>query len=278
MALISKSKAETGAAEELKIVVIWLPSYKIERFDLSVCNYFMFLHDPEPTELEMNLFINDIPVTILKSGKKPAFGDVNHVLDASAEKIIKAALINHVWIKNVSVADMEVILDHLDSGVPLQLISLVVSVKDIKSIKDFLRRRFKVIDAAGGIVAKRGRLLMIFRMKKWDLPKGKRDPGESSRQTAVREVNEECGVDVKLGKRIVTTWHTYTMNKNKMLKRTRWYAMQLEDDSKMKPATQEDIEEIRWMTRKEVYHALENSYNSIRFVFSRYYAWLDEKS
>ena len=223
------------------------------------------------------MFINDIPVTILKAGKKPAHGDVNHVVDAAGEKITRALMINHVWIRNVGVADMDIILDLLDSGVPLQLISLVVSVKDIKAIKDFLRRRFKVVDAAGGLVVKRGKFLMIHRMKKWDLPKGKRDPGESSRQTAVREVNEECGIEVKLGRRIVTTWHTYTMNKNLMLKRTRWYAMELTDDSKMKPEKTEDIEEVRWMTRKEVYHALENSYNSIRFVFSRYYAGTDNK-
>jgi len=226
----------------------------------------------------MNLFVNDIPVTILKSGKKPAFGDVNHVVDATAEKITKASLINHVWIKNVTVADMDNILDQLDSGVPLQLISLVVSVKDIKAIKDYLRRRFKVIDAAGGLVVKRGKFLMIYRMKKWDLPKGKRDPGESSRQTAIREIDEECNIKVKLGKRIVTTWHTYTMNRNPMLKRTRWYEMDLVDDSEMKPDHKESIEDIRWMTRKEVYHALENSYNSIRFVFSRYYAEVDSKS
>lgn len=226
----------------------------------------------------MNLFINDIPVTILKAGKKPAHGDVNHVVDAAGEKITKALMINHVWIRNVGVADMDNVLDLLDSGVPLQLISLVISVKDIKAIKDFLRRRFKVVDAAGGLVVKRGKFLMINRMKKWDLPKGKRDPGESSRQTAVREVNEECGIEVKLGKRIVTTWHTYTMNKNLMLKRTRWYVMELTDDSKMKPDKNENIEEVRWMTRKEVYHALENSYNSIRFVFSRYYAEVDDKN
>ena len=224
----------------------------------------------------MNLFVNDIPVTILKAGKKPAHGDVNHVVDATTDKITKAVLINHVCIKNVTVADMDLIMDHLDSGVPLQLISLVVSVRDIKAIKDYLRRRFKVVDAAGGLISKREKFLMIYRMKKWDLPKGKRDEGESSRQTAVREVKEECGIEVKLGKRIVTTWHTYTMNRNPMLKRTRWYEMQLVDDSKMQPATQEDIEEIRWMTKKEVYHALENSYNSIRFVFKRYYESQEE--
>jgi hypothetical protein len=85
-------------------------------------------------------------------------------------------------------------------------------------------------------------------------------------------------VKVRVGKLVATTWHTYTMNKNSMLKRTRWYLMELVDDSKMQPATNEDIEELRWMTRKEVYHALENSYNSIRFVFSRFYEKVAEKA
>ena len=84
-------------------------------------------------------------------------------------------------------------------------------------------------------------------------------------------MNEECNVDVKVGRKICTTWHTYTMNRNNMLKKTRWYMMDLVDDSKIKPALEEDIEDIRWMTQKEVYHALENSYKSIRFVFEEYY-------
>lgn len=91
---------------------------------------------------------------------------------------------------------------------------------------------------------------MIYRMKKWDLPKGKKESGEKHRQTAVREVEEECGVKVKIGKKLCTTWHTYTMNKRAMLK-TRWYVMDLTDDSKIKPSLEEDIEEIRWMTQKK---------------------------
>jgi hypothetical protein len=61
------------------------------------------------------------------------------------------------------------------------------------------------------------------------------------------------------------------MNKNSMLKKTKWYEMALVDDSNSKPSLEEDIEELRWMTQKEVYHALENSYKSIRFVFEEYY-------
>lgn len=119
---------------------------------------------------------------------------------------------------------------------------------------------------------------MIYRMKKWDLPKGKKEKGESNKDTAVREVEEECNVSVKLAGKICTTWHTYTMNKNAMLKKTRWYMMDLVDDSKMRPDTKEDIEELRWMSPKEVYHALTDSYKSINYVFERYYALTEMKT
>ena len=83
--------------------------------------------------------------------------------------------------------------------------------------------------------------------------------------------------DWAIGQKICTTWHTYTMNKNAMLKKTRWYLMDSIDDAKMKPAIEEDIEEIRWMTRKEVYHALEHSYKSISHVFEEYYKKIELK-
>jgi 8-oxo-dGTP pyrophosphatase MutT (NUDIX family) len=219
----------------------------------------------------MNLFVNDIPVRILKTGQKPDSGDYNHAINASSEPVTKAKLINHVWINNASLADIDLILDLINSKVPINLISLCITINDYRALKNYLKRKFKVVKAAGGLVRKKEKFLMIYRMKKWDLPKGKKDSGEKSKETAVREVMEECGVQVKLGEKICTTWHTYTMNKNSMIKKTRWYVMDLLDDTKMKPAVEEDIEELRWMTQKEVYHALENSYNSIRFVFEEYY-------
>jgi len=219
----------------------------------------------------MNLFVNDIPVQIMSKNMAPNEGDINHGIDASREVITKAKLIHHVWINNVSVQDMDLLLDLINTKVPTNLLSLHVSVINYEATRLFLRKKFKVIKAAGGLVKKKDKFLMIYRMKKWDLPKGKKENGEKYRQTAEREVDEECGVSVKLGKKICTTWHTYTMNKNSMLKKTRWYEMDLVDDSRIKPSIEEDIEELRWMTQKEVYHALENSYRSIRFVFEEYY-------
>ncbi len=54
--------------------------------------------------------------------------------------------------------------------------------------------------------------------------------------------------------------------------------MDLVDDSKMKPCSEEDIEEVRWMREKKVYLALKQSYRSIQYVFEQYYASLEERT
>ncbi|HEX5168649.1 MAG TPA: NUDIX domain-containing protein [Cyclobacteriaceae bacterium] len=226
----------------------------------------------------MIIFINDIPVRILKESEEPDLSQVNNIIDATADPITKAKLIHHVMVKNVEDGDLDTVLDYLNSNVPTNLLSLHLAVKNYDFTKAYLRSKFKIVKAAGGLVRKKDKFLMIYRMKKWDLPKGKKERGEKYRDTALREIEEECNITVKIGKKICTTWHTYTMNKNAMLKKTRWYLMDVEDDSKLKPSVEEDIEEARWMSPKEVYHALEYSYQSISFVFEQYYALKAMKS
>jgi 8-oxo-(d)GTP phosphatase len=225
----------------------------------------------------MVIFINDIPVRILKANEQPDQGRVNLILDAAAEPLTQAKLIHHVWIQKVSEDDLTLLLNFLDSKVPTNLFSLYLSVKNYEDIKQFLRKKFKVVRAAGGLVRKKDKFLMIYRMKKWDLPKGKIEKGEKNRKAAAREVEEECNVSVKVDGKICTTWHTYTMNKRAMIKKTRWYVMDVVDDSKMRPDLSEDIEETRWMNGKEVYHALEHSYKSISYVFEQYYGMMEIK-
>lgn len=226
----------------------------------------------------MIIFINDIPVTIYKSGEAPDPGRYNFAIDAATETITQAKLIHHVWIHHVDSSHFDILLGLLNSKVPTSLLTLLVSVIDYDSIRLHLERKFKVVKAAGGLVRKKEKILMIYRLKKWDLPKGKKEKNERYKETAIREVEEECNISVKLGRKICTTWHTYTMNKRAMLKKTKWYVMDSTDDSHMKPAYEEDIEETRWMSQKEVYHALEHSYKSINYVFERYYEQAEIKS
>jgi ADP-ribose pyrophosphatase YjhB (NUDIX family) len=226
----------------------------------------------------MIIFINDIPVRIYKAHENPASGHFNQTIDAARETITRANLLQNVWIKNVKETHLDLILSILNSPVPTSLLSLHITVSDYELVKKYLRSKFKIVRAAGGLIRKKDKFLMIYRMKKWDLPKGKKERKEKYRETAVREVLEECNVSVKIGKKICTTWHTYTMNKSSMLKKTRWYVMDVVDDSKMKPSLEEDIEELRWMNPKEIYHALQHSYKSIHYVFEEYYQMANVKS
>ncbi|OYX09229.1 MAG: NUDIX hydrolase, partial [Algoriphagus sp. 32-45-6] len=113
--------------------------------------------------------------------------------------------------------------------------SVTLVTKDKKALKDFVKSRFLIIKAAGGIVTKKEKILMIFRLGKWDFPKGKLDKGESPEECAIREVEEECNIKVRLGAHLYNTWHTYTQNRKSILKKTYWYAMESVNDSGMKP-------------------------------------------
>ncbi len=130
----------------------------------------------------MIIFINDIPVRILKDGEEPDRGRVNHVVDAASEPVTQAKLIHHVWIKNVTENEFDTLLGFLDSRVPTALLSLVLSVKNYDAIKMYLRGKFKIVKAAGGLVRKKDKFLMIYRMKKWDLPKGKKEKTSAIRK------------------------------------------------------------------------------------------------
>ena len=88
--------------------------------------------------------------------------------------------------------------------------------------------KYKVIEAAGGLVFnEKNKILMIFRNGKWDLPKGKIELGESIEDAAIREVEEECGIDnLKIDNKLINTYHTYNLNGFNILKKT-WFRLHL---------------------------------------------------
>lgn len=226
----------------------------------------------------MKLFVNDIPINIVRQGPLPDHNHFNSTINGQKDAITKSSLIHHVLLFNATIDHLDIVFELIHSMVPVNLLSLEIIIDDYESIRPYLKSKFKIVHAAGGLVRKKEKYLMIYRLKRWDLPKGKREDGERNKQTAKREVEEECNIEVKLGEKICTTWHTYTMNKRNMIKKTRWYTMDSIDDAKMKPSIEEDIEDVRWMTQKEVYHALEDSYNSIRYVFESFYKIQEGKS
>jgi 8-oxo-dGTP pyrophosphatase MutT (NUDIX family) len=148
--------------------------------------------------------------------------------------------------------------------------SITLVTKDKKSMKNFIKSRFMIIKAAGGIVSKKDKILMIYRLGKWDFPKGKFDRGESPAECAKREVEEETNIKVKLGSHVCNTWHTYTQNRKSILKKTYWFAMDSISDVGMKPQLEEGIEDILWLSEADSKTALINSYPSMRYLFKQY--------
>ncbi|SFB33566.1 NUDIX hydrolase [Algoriphagus aquimarinus] len=148
--------------------------------------------------------------------------------------------------------------------------SITLVTKDKAALKKFVKSRFSIIKAAGGVVSKKDKMLLIFRLGKWDFPKGKFEKGETPKQCAVREVEEECAVKVKAGKKICNTWHTYTQDRKSILKKTYWFEMDCLNDSQMTPQKEEGIDDIRWFYEGDAKIALINSYPSMRFLFKQY--------
>ena len=128
---------------------------------------------------------------------------------------------------------------------------------------------FREVDAAGGLVSnRRGDYLLIRRNGLWDLPKGHRENGEDITVTALREVQEETGVD-QLERRdpIRVTDHCYLRGGIWHLKHTWWYNMLYTDPVDLTPQREEDITKAAWVARSSLPSFLKNTYPSIVEVF-----------
>ncbi|HEX2536262.1 MAG TPA: NUDIX domain-containing protein, partial [Chitinophagaceae bacterium] len=111
-------------------------------------------------------------------------------------------------------------------------------------------------------------VLLIFRKGKWDLPKGKLDPGETLEACAVREVQEETGLqEINLGAYLHTTFHTYTEGNELALKESVWYLMEHTGPGEgLTPQREEDIEECIWVPLTGLEPYLGNTHASIADV------------
>lgn len=222
--------------------------------------------------LVMKLFIHDIPVVIKKLTKKNNLLDFDFIINGGNKNIYVSMLVGHLLIHNASLDQIDRLFKLMKGKSLRKLKSVTFTVDDRESVVHFVKEKFRIIKAAGGLVRKKNQVLLILRLKKWDLPKGKLEKNESSSQGAKREVEEECNIKVLLDSKICSTWHTYSLNGKNILKKTTWYAMTCLDDSKMKPQIQEDIEEVKWMGREARTEALHNTYPSIRHVFEEFEA------
>jgi 8-oxo-dGTP pyrophosphatase MutT (NUDIX family) len=139
---------------------------------------------------------------------------------------------------------------------------------DLKALQKAVWKKFTIIKAGGGVVLNdKNELLVIHRRGKWDLPKGKLDPGEKIEACALRETEEETGLkNITLKKLLCTTYHTYDESGKHILKESYWYLMSAPNQKDLSPQTTEDISVAKWIALENLEEIIANTYPSIKDV------------
>ena len=121
------------------------------------------------------------------------------------------------------------------------------------------------------VLDKKGKVLLIYRNNKWDLPKGKLEKNETPEDGALREVEEETGVEGLLitapillpdNERNVT-YHTYRAKGRRVLKVVYWYTMSCGSKKNAAPQLEENITAIKWVKPEKLKKYYPNAYASI---------------
>jgi ADP-ribose pyrophosphatase YjhB (NUDIX family) len=141
----------------------------------------------------------------------------------------------------------------------------LIGKNENKLLKKFLKKLPKVIAGGGKVYNDNGDILFIYRNNKWDLPKGKIDGKESIEAAALREVEEETGVnDLEIVKPLETTYHIFKRNGRHRIKITYWFEMKSTYAGDLVPEEIEGITHVEWLNTEQTQKALENSYANIK--------------
>lgn len=149
------------------------------------------------------------------------------------------------------------------------LAKVFIPTDDIEGTYRRICAEFKEVNAGGGLVSnRRGDFLLISRNGLWDLPKGHQEPGEEISVTALREVQEETGIDELLLRDLICmTDHCYIRDGKWHLKHTWWYDMLYTNPTDLTPQAEEDITKAAWVAKSSLPAFLLNTYPSIIEVF-----------
>jgi 8-oxo-dGTP pyrophosphatase MutT (NUDIX family) len=167
-----------------------------------------------------------------------------------------------VFIDELSTAAINSLLHEINKK---EFLAGIIFNEDFDKLKKSFFKHFTLVKTGGGLIKNESEsVLLIFRRGKWDLPKGKQDNGETLAECALREVREETGLQqLKLGKEINTTYHTYIEFGKHILKESHWFLMTAGSNEDLVPQTEEDITEIVWVKKNELEKYFGNMFPTI---------------
>ena len=177
-------------------------------------------------------------------------------------------------IKNLKFVSKQTINEAIELLEKEQIDQIVIHSEDLNALYETFKSCFKYIEAAGGAVLNNNKeLLFIYRLEKWDLPKGKIEEGENPAEAAIREVEEECGIrNLEIKRELPSTFHIYEHKGKNTLKKTFWFEMTTSTShQKLTPQTEEGITEVTWLNSYESKKAMQNTYENIKTIVSEVY-------
>lgn len=180
----------------------------------------------------IKIYINERPLLLMSSEAAKAYTPSRSVIVASY--LNRPKFLYHY-------------LDNLEKGGGIE--KVILHHADPQTILADLMQVVRVEQAAGGVLLNEAHeVLMIYKNHHWDLPKGHIEAGESPEAAALREVNEETGVqDITLGQRLHKTYHLFRIKRKRVLKISYWYAMRAPKVS-LTPQLEEGIERAEWLS------------------------------
>ena len=148
--------------------------------------------------------------------------------------------------------------------------SIKIVSSDLNTLLELFKSKFYYIEAAGGFIEKDNEFLFIHRQGIWDLPKGKLEKGETIKNAAIRECEEECGIkQLIITKQLSSSFHLYKYKKGFALKQSYWFYMKSDYSKKLTPQIEEDIDEVKWFSKHEIETIILNhTYYTIKDVIN----------
>lgn len=130
--------------------------------------------------------------------------------------------------------------------------------------------------SCGGVVIFRGKVLVLYKNIKnkyegWVLPKGTVEEGEEHKETALREVREESGVNASVIKYIGSSQYSFSVGEELINKQVHWYLM-MADSYYSKPQREEYFMDSGFYKFHEAYHLLKfpNEKQILEQAYSQY--------
>ena len=132
--------------------------------------------------------------------------------------------------------------------------------------------------SCGGVVIYRGQILTLYKSYKnkyegWVLPKGTVEAGEEYKDTAIREVREEAGVQASVIKYVGKSQYSFTVPEDTVEKEVHWFLMTA-NSYYSKPQREEYFVDSGYYKFHEAYHLLKFS-NERQILEMAYNEYLD---